>query len=218
MASTSKQVRQSTSPPPSLLLSTKAQTTLETQSDMSNPKFLVDIDGNAITTDQWYKIMLSDGTELGVGAIPDHPGMPSGPVPSGQGMVVRYRLKENNDTALYRWVEGETGFIRGLRTDLDGTQTRKNLSLSYALNPTVLAWYDPSVSGASYGIKAYQLPGNRIALYGLDHQGKALGLRVYRESTGVLSIRSMGGDWALSLDVAFVRMDKTFAVNGNPYF
>ncbi|KAG7085447.1 hypothetical protein E1B28_003008 [Marasmius oreades] len=185
---------------------------------MSNPKFLVDIDGNAITTDQWYKIMLSDGTELGVGATVEKR-MASAPVPSGQGMVVRYRFKENNDTALYRWVEGETGFIRGLRTGLGGTQNRKNLSLSFYLKPRVFAWYDePPATGPSYGIKAYQLPGNRIALYGLDDQGNALGLRVYHEPTGGLSIRAMGGDWPLSLDVAFVRVDKTFAVNGNPYF
>ncbi|KAL0070297.1 hypothetical protein AAF712_002789 [Marasmius tenuissimus] len=180
---------------------------------MSQPKDLVDIDGNAITTDQWYKIMLSDGTELGIGAtVEGRKG--SAPLPSGQGMVVRYRHKEDKDTAVYRWVEGETGFIRGLSVELDGTQNHKNLSLSRLLSPRVLAWYDdPPVSGASYGIKAYQLPGNRIALYGLDEDGNALGLRVYHETAGGLSVRAMGGDWPLSLDVAFVRMNKTFAAN-----
>ncbi|KAK1226855.1 hypothetical protein PQX77_010159 [Marasmius sp. AFHP31] len=181
------------------------------------PQFLVDINGNAITTDQWYKIMLSDGTELGIGATVEGRTV-SAPVPSGQGMVVRYRLKENNDTALYRWVEGDTGFIRGLSADLDGTQNHKNLSFSGpALSPRVFAWFNDT-AGASYGIKAYQLPGNRIALYGLDKAGNALGLRVYREPAGGLSVRAMEGDWPLSLDVAFVRMDKTFAVNGNSFF
>jgi len=161
--------------------------------------------------------MLSDGTEFGLipGVIPKRNAC--APVPSGQGLVVRYRRKEDSDPALYRWVEGETGFIRGFSQRLDGTEEHVNLSLSTTMfQPPVLAWYDDTWP-PSYGLKGYQLPGNRIALYGLLKDGTAAGLRVYRENGG-LAIRAMTTQkWPLSLDVAFVRMNASFAVD-NEFF
>ncbi|KAF7977094.1 hypothetical protein HWV62_4679 [Athelia sp. TMB] len=164
---------------------------------------LVDIDGNQIFTNKWYKIMLSDGSELGLEGK-DAWRITCAPQPSGKGMVVRYRRSQSHDHTVYGWPQDDKGYIRGIGVGADGSVYRKNLCLSRA-TPPALAWYETE---DSYGFTAKQLPGNRIALYGFDHKQNVAGLRVvqsWTEGEGLV-FHGQQSEWVLPLDCAFVQV------------
>ncbi|THH02665.1 hypothetical protein EW026_g246 [Hermanssonia centrifuga] len=136
---------------------------------------LKDANGDIVWEAKWYKIMLSDGTELGFG--PQVNGRWScGPRPSGQGVVVRYIRDQKNVTATnHGWPTGDVGYFKAIGMGADGKEHRKYLSLS-ASDPAVLAWYD---TANAYGLIGEQIPGpeNRIALFAKNQFDEKAGLR-----------------------------------------
>ncbi|KZT02681.1 uncharacterized protein LAESUDRAFT_684892 [Laetiporus sulphureus 93-53] len=163
---------------------------------------LLDINGNAIFTNKWYKIMLSDGSELGFGVSLDGGKYGCAPVPSGQGLVIRYRRHQNDDLTIYGWPIGDCGYFKGYTVTPDGGQVLiKHLSLSNG-SPPLLAWYD---SDDSYGFVAKQLPGNRVALYAFDQNKAVAGLKVQNVGQG-LSMHGVQGAYPIALDCAFVEV------------
>lgn len=152
-----------------------------------------------IITTKWYKIVLADGSELGYG-VTDKGRDSCAPVPSGQGMVIRYRrVQDNSNHTTYGWPTGDLGYIKGLDVRPDGLQLVKYLSLSNGA-PPILAWYDRD---DSYGFVAKQLPNNRIALYAHDQDKAVAGLKVQNVGGG-LSIHGTQGPFPIALDCAFV--------------
>jgi hypothetical protein len=79
----------------------------------------------------------------------------------------------------------------------DGTETVLNLSLSW--EPSKLCLYNDN---SNYGIRARQLAGNRVALYGYNRHGTLCGLRVTSEGNVIAHESS----FALALDCQFVKV------------
>ncbi|PNP75169.1 hypothetical protein FNYG_11495 [Fusarium nygamai] len=80
---------------------------------------LTDNSGNPIWSgpDNWYKIALADGTELGL----DHDDSNWGYlkiVPACQGMVVRYQRQEDNNRPVYGWPIGDKGYFICMQRDI----------------------------------------------------------------------------------------------------
>ena len=167
---------------------------------------LTDNTGERIWSNQdyWYKIVLDDGSELGLGE--PHPGGPQSTkngrtfvtvVPSGQGMVFRYQRADGDNRKDQGWPIGDKGYLRGLQVKPDGTEVIKNMSLSWS--PPKLCMYDDN---SNYGISAAQLPENRVALYAYNSSGTLCGLRV----TPDRHIIGHESAHALALDCEFVRV------------
>ncbi|CAL1715443.1 unnamed protein product [Somion occarium] len=168
---------------------------------MSKPN-LKDADGSDIFDGLWYKIMLSDGTELGFGPLVNSR-LSCGPKPPGQGMIFRYfRYKGNDTVSGYGWPSGDIGYFKGLGMGTDGKEYRQYLSLSNGV-PPVLAWYDKD---DSYGFTGTQIPGNRIALYAKDQTGATVGLRGETESVSKEAVAFYGqrSQFPICLDCSFV--------------
>ncbi|CAM1508715.1 Fc.00g055630.m01.CDS01 [Cosmosporella sp. VM-42] len=167
---------------------------------------LTDSSGQAIWSNQdfWYKIVLADGSELGLGEV--YAGGPQSTkngrtlvkvVPAGQGMVFRYQRFDGDNRKDQGWPIGDKGYLRGLQVKPDGSEAIKNMSLSW--EPPKLCMYDDN---SNYGFLAEQLSGNRVALYGYNRHGTLCGLRV-TPGGGVIAHESAH---ALALDCSFVRV------------
>ncbi|PSR80471.1 hypothetical protein PHLCEN_2v6728 [Hermanssonia centrifuga] len=168
---------------------------------ISEQQNLKDADGDHVWEARWYKIMLSDGTELGFGQQVNGK-LSCGPCPAGQGMAFRYIRSQSDLTAdNHGWPAGEVGYLRGLGMGTDGREYRKHLSLSDGAPPALL-WYD---TANSYGFSGEPLPGNKIALYAHDQYSRKVGLRghVIHEEAGFYGQRS---DFPICLDCSFVRI------------
>lgn len=171
---------------------------------------LLDIYGREINTAEWYKIMLADGTELGMSR--ENLGRF---YPSGKGAVVRYRDRRFRDTdeTLYGWSEGDVGYIKGISVLHNGSHRRMHLSLSNSTQPG-LHWYESDDSTS--GFYAAQIPRNRIVLYGRTRTGQKIGLRIDRDSVDIMGQSS--SDWPLGLDCAFVPVGNSqWAANGRNF-
>lgn len=171
--------------------------------DLSVLQNLKDSDGADIwSSKKWYKIMLADGTELGV---TDTSGGRThcGPKPSGQGAVFRYRRRQGPDTdGDFGWPAGDIGYLKALITDPTTGQTdTRHMSLSTGAPPT-LAFY---TTDNSYGFTAQQAFGNRILLYGQDVNGAKVGLRVHQTGQAE-DLETFGplGSFVIALDCQLV--------------
>ncbi|EXJ87584.1 hypothetical protein A1O3_04544 [Capronia epimyces CBS 606.96] len=168
---------------------------------------LTDSSGEIIVSnlDDWYRIVLADGSELGFGdAYPSKQNVDRTLikiVPAGQGLVFRYQRTDGGDRLSQGWPIGDKGWLRGKHVKPDGTEVVKNLSLSW--EPTKLALYE---SNDNYGFVAQQLPGNRVALYAYDRHGSVLGLAVTPDKTVI----GYASKYATSLDVSFVKTGSHF--------
>lgn len=168
---------------------------------------LTDSNGEAIWSNEefWYKITLADGTELGMGDR-YHGGSVSEKngrtlikvVPAGQGLVFRYQRFDGDNRQNQGWPIGDKGYLRGLQVHEDGTETVMNLSLSW--EQSKLCLYNDN---DNYGLRARQLPGNRVALYGYNRHGTLCGLRVTPEGIVIAHESS----FALALDCEFVKVN-----------
>ena len=153
----------------------------------------------------WYKIVLGDGSELGLGDL--YPGGPTSTannrthvkvVPAGQGMVFRYQRNDGNNRASQGWPIGDKGYLRGLQVKPDGSEVVRNMSLSGGPLCQLCMYNDNS----NYGILAGQLPGNRVALYGYNGGGGLCGMRVNPDG----NIIAHDSTHAMALDCAFVKV------------
>lgn len=140
---------------------------------------LTDSSGVAISSneDYWYKIVLADGSELGLGEPEDanNGRTPVLVVPSGQGMVFRYQSEDGKDIRDQGWPMGQKGYLRGMHVEPNRTQIIQNMSFSGG-SPR-LCMYDDNTN---YGIVAEQISGNRVVLYG--YRGESIvGMKVTPE-------------------------------------
>ncbi len=145
--------------------------------------------------------MLLDGRELGFG-VKDKGRDSCAPVPSGEGLIIRYRRNQNDqDHVQYGWPIGDKGYLKGYTVTPEGAPVFKHLSLSNGA-PPILAWYD---SDNSYGFTAKQLPGNRVALYAFDQNKAAAGLKVQKLGGG-LTMHGTQGAYPIAFDCALVEV------------
>ena len=171
---------------------------------------LTDTTGEIIVSNEgsWYKIVLADGSELGLGAF--WPGSPKTSqnnrtlvkvVPAGQGMVFRYQRTDGNDRAHQGWPIGDKGYLRGLQVRDDHSELILNMGLSWdeSTPQSNLCMFD---TNENYGIIAEQLPENRVALYAYNKHNAVCGLRVDKHGH-IMAHRSQS---PLALDCAFVRV------------
>ncbi|KAF4959170.1 hypothetical protein FGADI_1857, partial [Fusarium gaditjirri] len=135
---------------------------------------LTDNAGNKILSgpENWYKIVLADGSEFGIGYSPGGYYW-VGIVPAGHGMVVRYQRFPGDDRLNQGWPIGDKGYFRCMQIDKVGKTLLLNLSMLHRRG-----YVSQMAEHPAHGMRAEQLAHNRVALYGYDEQGKLGGLRV----------------------------------------
>ncbi|KAF7979135.1 hypothetical protein HWV62_43367, partial [Athelia sp. TMB] len=152
--------------------------------------------------------LLPDGGELGFGTKDSQSGLVTCvPVPSGQGVVIRYRRWPSDDRYVYGWPQGDSGYI----TCVNGQQDIKHLRLTNG-SPPILAWSD---SDDLYRFGAKLMPRNRSAVYAIDEKWGVTGLRVLKDphaaGEGEFVIHGQKNPRSLPLECAFL-------VVYSPYF
>ncbi|KAF4338746.1 hypothetical protein FBEOM_7368 [Fusarium beomiforme] len=162
---------------------------------------LTDNEGHKIWSgpENWYKIVLADGSELGI----SYPG--SNPyqiqvVPAGRGMVVRYQRFDGDDRLNQGWPIGDKGYFRCMQLSHDGKQVLLNMGISGQQ-----AAFTAMAENNAHGMRAEQLAHNRVALYGYNAEGRLCGLRV-RSTSGNAPIDPHYGEYLVGLDCEFVKV------------
>ncbi|RBQ69342.1 hypothetical protein FVER14953_04362 [Fusarium verticillioides] len=176
---------------------------------------LVDSEGHAIFSgpDNWYKIALADGRELGLTPvimrayfqIDGSHGFISAVSP-GEGLIFRYQRFANDDRPSQGWPIGDKGYLRCFHPMADNF--RRNITLAPNVHPNV---YDIVASeSAQTPIHAEQLGHNRVALYIYDKDDKIRGFRLNRigdaHEDGPRVLQQSLSDFLAPFDCQFVKV------------
>jgi hypothetical protein len=176
---------------------------------------LVDSEGHAIFSgpDNWYKIALADGRELGLTPvimrkwfqIDSSHGFISAVSP-GEGLIFRYQRFANDDRLGQGWPIGDRGYLRCFHPMYDSFC--RNINLAPNVHPYV---YDIVASeSAQTPIHAEQLDHNRVALYVYDKDGNIRGFRLNRtgdaHEDGPRVLQQSPSDFLAPLDCQFVKI------------
>ncbi|KAF5708551.1 hypothetical protein FMUND_10570 [Fusarium mundagurra] len=176
---------------------------------------LVDSEGHAIFSgpDNWYKIALADGRELGLTPMILRPNYSNdykhgfiSAVSPGEGLIFRYQRFANDDRLNQGWPIGDKGYLRCFQPMYDGLSL--NINLAPNNHPNV---YDIVASeSAQTPIHAEQLGHNRVALYVYDKDGKIRGIRLNRigdaRDDGQRVLQQSRSDFLVPLDCQFVKV------------
>ncbi|KIL83749.1 hypothetical protein FAVG1_13025 [Fusarium avenaceum] len=167
---------------------------------------LTDNEGHNIWSgpENWYKIALADGSELGISYPGSNPYQIQA-VPAGRGMVVRYQRFDGDDRLNQGWPIGDKGYFRCMQLSHDGKEITLNMSLSGQQ-----ATFSAQTGNKAFGMRAEQLGNNRVALYGIDANGRLCGLRV-RSTPGNAPVDPHFGDYLMGLDCEFVKVSTTLS-------
>jgi hypothetical protein len=137
--------------------------------------FLLDSDGDQITSSSAYKIRFADGSDLGVGTS----NYPSSQ-PPGKGMVVGYGASKEFPVDGSKWSVGAIGYLRGYGLGNRGFVSRARYLSAYKgwLTNSRAEWLE--TRSGSKGVIGEQLSGHRILLYLVDPENSAQKLGMYR--------------------------------------
>lgn len=178
---------------------------------------MFDSDKDAINTEDDYKIMLADGSELGLAIIGTTTRQidSCGPTPASSGAIFQWstdpRASEDADSS--NWAVGERGYLTGIMINSEGEYVTRYLGLttkslnSDELDTPILGWFKDEKFAK--GFTAQQTSGNRIALFGYDDkQNKKHGLRPYPLDKNHADRLVVLGDKSanLPLDCQFVKV------------
>lgn len=167
---------------------------------------LADNEGNNIWSGPgtWYKIVLADGSELGVSYPRSNPYQIQ-VAPAGREMVVRYQRFDGDNRLNQGWPIGNKGYFRYMQISHDGKEVFLNMSISGQQ-----AAFTAMEENKAYGMRAEQLAHNRVGLYGYDAGGRVCGLRV-RSTQGPAPVDPHYGNFLLGLDCEFVKVSTSLS-------
>ncbi|KAF5647017.1 uncharacterized protein FTJAE_1848 [Fusarium tjaetaba] len=178
---------------------------------------LVDTEGHAILSgpDNWYKIAIADGTELGLTPYKWTPGYSIdlkhghiSAVSPSEGLISRYQRFANDDRLGQGWPIGDKGYLRCFEPmyEHDGRSLNINLTKNVYSN-----LYDiVATESAQTPIHAEQLGHNRVALYIYDKDGKIREFRLNRigdaREDAQRVIQQSRSDFLVPFDCEFVKV------------